>query len=697
MAKKKKVEPIDVIKQVNNQQSMLYRGTTRELDDALDIKDIGSKMSKLNRKFAISKRTEEDRSLNVVGQDILSKVGITDIINQLFSSRSNIMNVDWANRKILEEAYEINWMMANMPPLRTGINDFTDATLTPDDITGDFFKFMKVSGVDGVSESNIRDRLYESYNFKSIAKQAVGMKNTYGYAIVYTPSYASIADEIIAFTEKKRGFIKESLYDDSDIYEAVTDTLDLMDVMEVKAGDIYEGAILEATGIPQDETYLINNLCMGGFTDEAKEAFSSVIESVNELNGIDVKAIKDIARIKSKLKGSYVKVLESERTIPIMINRKLAGAIYLENSGDETFMRRRTNMDLTSASAFNRKTDRIVYNGSRNGNTDLNIEDAVRQLLIRNVNRKFLRNNKHILNTLRDILTVPDNTVKIRFIPADQLTLITDGDDSMGLSRGKIQPARAAILSWILLDKNNIMTELFYKRPKLFASVDLGGLSTDINPYLTAAIEAVSKAYPEPRDLLAKPEIAYRQMSNIGRIVSPEVNGKKMMTVETLAGQVEPDNMLLKEDYLDMTSSILNIPLKLDADSDKNLVASIASTDARVAKKIISEQIVISPQLTNLAMKLYNSDFDEAEHEKFVLKCIQPKTLMSDSSLDMIEKMKQRAENVAQMLYPNDDKLQQHIITFLFEDMCGSIIDFPSIKKMAEAFKRKDKGAGDEE
>jgi hypothetical protein len=191
-----------------------------------------------------------------------------------------------------------------------------------------------------------------------------------------------------------------------------------MEVMDTKPINIKEGF---------EDKQIFTDMFGGAIIEEAKAAFlSNIRESniseavkneVNDLFGFNFdKTTYAKQKVNIKISGVYTKVLDNEKTIPIIIDKKLMGAYIVEeyNSfGMRNIYTTKTLLEKESASTL--KLNPLEQSH--------NMIDSLKKLIERNLNSRFLKTNKHILGTIRDIFNESMNKGKqLRFVSFPQNT-----------------------------------------------------------------------------------------------------------------------------------------------------------------------------------------------------------------------------------------------------------------------------------
>jgi hypothetical protein len=283
----------------------------------------------------------------------------------------------------------------------------------------------------------------------------------------------------------------------------------------------------------------------------------------------------------------------------------------------------------------------------------------LRKIVERNIDVNFLKNNKHILNELRNILNssiTGNDTYKLRWIPAKYLELYTDRPTTANYPLGSsiLQDAKAGIYAWVMEHKNIQLTELFHKRPKMIVSLNLGGMTDDVEEYVMKAVESIEKMYSGANlQNIYDVDKMYSQMSNIARTIIPKgPDGNPLIDIDIREGQKTDDNIEILKMYERIITVTMNITVSSFEENYNFATSEINRTNLsqRIGvelQKHHSHQI--SRIATNMTREL--SDDDELKDIEVKVTLPAPRFLSDQNNSSLIDNITSRAEKVATIHY----------------------------------------------
>ena len=664
---------------------------------------------------------DRDNLLSIKGTDKKSGLELLDIFLNIYKNESEKINYDNFNKHIREQIRENRFMMSNMDQLGTALEMRKTSLLSPDDASKESFIFNieKTNGTEqtSVSAMSVSKKLKEEVNFPDLMEKLVDVGSVDGQAILYTLPYSELAKQFQAYIKQDKNKVK-SIYEsvtgkEPEVSFNITESLDgtmiesidisyeelenWLEVMDTKPINIKEGF---------EDKQIFTDMFGGAIIEEAKAAFLSNIREnniteaaeneVNDLFGFNFdKTAYAKQKVNIKISGVYTKVLDNEKTIPIIIDKKLMGAYIVEeyNSfGMRNIYTTKTLLEKESASTL-----KLNPLGQSH-----NMLDSLKKLIERNLNSRFLKTNKHILGTIRDIFNESMNkgqTAKVRFIPAKYLELYIDTPDGTGLGISPLQAARNSIYSVILLNKNMQLTELLYKRPVKIAKVNVSGLNTDSEEFMWKAMEAMQQMYASASLYnISDVNNVTRHMSSIGRLFIPTTpDGKELITVDQLEGQTIPDNMELLRMHEKIIAMIMNTMVSSDEDSYINFATSYANKNIIAHRTTIKRQGYAGPQFSRIATNIYNMINPSSENIKIKITLPPPKSLINTTNNSMITDIVEKGKALAEIFCPDadDEKKKQYFVQrYVMKNLEGLEDVSMFTTQFEDDWKRKSSGDG---
>ena len=443
----------------NDELSLIQR-------DARSLLDVNSlKTHQLISKMSINDSSYYKGDISrIVGKDKTTGVSLEDGIMSIFKESTSKIDSMNHRRFIRNQVLENRWMMSEMPHLKHGLAGRKTSVFTPDDVTKSSFAYSSPQLIDPIGDdisvktwtiAKIKTMLKDEVDFEKLMNDAYDKAQEDGFVFIYKVKLAEIAKQLATFAKNKNMYKQASLISEAAFQKPFRDVDDyFFDIAESVNGettDILEGFDpMDVSGIL--DTFDINEHYMDDpkkhyfesvfpsnpFTDTVKQTVKLQLMEHNK-DMIITEAKKsdtmrsfytdmfgtgftgtqesDTKQTRLNITGMHTELLDSERVIPIMIGTKVLGLYYLEDTDVVGFQRLKENAN----SIVNSYTSNL-----EGGNA---IVHMLRKIVERNIDVNFLKNNKHILSELRNILNssiAGNDTYKLRWIPAKYLELYTD-------------------------------------------------------------------------------------------------------------------------------------------------------------------------------------------------------------------------------------------------------------------------------
>ena len=673
----------------NDELSLIQR-------DARSLLDVNSlKTHQLISKMSINDSSYYKGDISrIVGRDKTTGVSLEDGIMSIFKESTSKINSMNHRRFIRNQVLENRWMMAEMPHLKHGLAGRKTSVFTPDDVTKSSFAYSSPQLIDPIGDdisvktwtiAKIKTMLKDEVDFEKLINDAYDKAQEDGFVFIYKVKLAEIAKQLATFAKNKNMYKQASLISEAAFQKPFRDVDDyFFDIAESVNGettDILEGFDpMDVSGIL--DTFDINEHYMDDpkkhyfesvfpsnpFTDTVKQTVKLQLMEHNK-DMIITEAKKsdtmrsfytdmfgtgftgtqesDTKQTRLNITGMHTELLDSERVIPIMIGTKVLGLYYLEDTDVVGFQRLRENAN----SIVNSYTSNL-----EGGNT---IVHMLRKIVERNIDVNFLKNNKHILSELRNILNssiAGNDTYKLRWIPAKYLELYTDRPVTANYPLGSsiLQDAKAGIYAWVMEHKNIQLTELFHKRPKMVVSLNLGGMTDDVEEYVMKAVESIEKMYSGANlQNIYDVDKMYSQMSNIGRTIIPKgPDGNPLIDIDIREGQKTDDNIEILKMYERIITVTMNITVSSFEENYNFATSEINRTNLsqRIGVELQKHHSYqISRIATNMTREL--SDDDELKDIEIKVTLPAPRFLADQNNSSLIDNITTRAEKVATIHY----------------------------------------------
>lgn len=687
MAKKKDTfaSALNGIKKANDENMLIDRKSGELINVPLD-----TKTSVVLNKLAINDNSFTNRGdiTSVVGKDKETGMPLNDTISMILKASSEKINAMNYKRFIRSQVMENRWMLDNMPQLRYGLLLRQTGIFAPDDVTKNTFIFsspqLNSENEDIISIKDVQEMLEEQVDFEKLITDTAKVAGEDGFAFIYKIPYSELANEFISFSKNKDAFKKvkgiyESAFNtklegefnisESDTGDLVTgNILDICEMMDVV--DVNEH-VRENEVTKEKDTFYENvfpkNPWIDSFKDNCKIKIQEAAKNTDKkeaqvanffTNIFGHGSSQNVAIVHDanvNVTGVYTEILNSERVVPVMIKKQLIGVYYMEESDTIGFNK------LTQTKGIMDR-DRAVSNLNSAIQTTT-IVDYIRKIIERNIDTKFIKNNKHILKELRDLMNESMNRndgFKIRFIPKEYLELYTDtpSTDSYTLGQSILQDAKTPIYFWIFENKNIQLTEFFYKRPKIIAKINTKGVSTDMEDYIWKAVESLENMYSGANlHNVFDVNAMHSQMSTHGRVIIPTAaDGSQLIDVEILPGQQTTDNLETLRLYEKAISTIMNTMVSSDEDSYIQFASSYANRNVLATRVNLSLQRHHSRQISRIATNLFrliNNKRAQLDPEVKV-SLPPPKALPNTANNDYITTVSQRADEFSTKLFSEE-------------------------------------------
>ena len=688
MAIKKKKDTIngalEDIKKANDDNMLIDRKSSELINVPLD-----TKTAVVLNKLAINDNSYTNRGdiTSIVGKDKETGMALNDTISMILKASSEKINAMNYKRFVRSQVLENRWMLDNMPQLRYGLLLRQTGIFAPDDVTKNTLIFsspqLNSENEDVLSIKEVQETLENEVDFEKLILDTAKVAGEDGFAIIYKIPYAELANEFISFSKNKDAFKKAK-----GIYEAAfNEKLEgEFNITESDAGNVVTGNIanicemLDVVDITEhvnrsadgkEEVFYENIFPKNHWTDTFKDSCKIKIqEAARNTNKKEAQVSNFFTNIfghgttqnvavvhdaNVNVTGVYTEILNSEMVVPVMIKKQLIGIYYMEQSDTIGFNK------LTQTKGILDR-DKAVSNLNSAIQTT-SIVDYIRKIIERNIDTKFIKNNKHILKELRDLLNESMNRndgFKIRFIPKEYLELYTDTPvtDSYTLGQSILQDAKTPIYFWIFENKNIQLTEFFYKRPKIVAKINTKGVTTDMEDYIWKSVEALENMYSGANlHNVFDVNAMHSQMSTHGRVIIPKgANGEELIEVEVLPGQSTTDNLETLRLYEKAISTIMNTMVSSDEDSYIQFASSYANRNVLATRVNLSLQKHHSRQISRIATNLYrlvNNKRAQIDPE-IKVSLPPPKALPNTANNDFISVITQRADELATKLFTDE-------------------------------------------
>lgn len=687
-------------------QNSGYGVFTKENVINTDITELNLKNTNVNGVNVI-----QDSILNLKGKDKSTGYRVSDeLYVHFYSNRESLYeDLERELRPRRERNLVYNYILSNMIEMKTVLSQLADDCVFPtsaiksglninftyfnDSIPGerkeDLEKYFRPNN--DITSTIKSKRLY-NFDIEKFTKELIMDVATFGYQIVATIPYKSIASDILYQVEEEEsryGKIKgvnkygenyaitdERAFSESCInyLENRISTNTKIPIFESENTSGLENFISEVPYSISDIDSLNIIMRKEGFdviNDEDVKAFGSKISIgtsaydlvtrgeadnsnalVNELESLKAKRTKKFSI--DKMKGSTLEKLDVNKIQPIFIKDELIGVYVIDNIPDSDLIKLGPN--TSNAMNTNIFDDGLNDEGYNRRVKDLLIND-IKVLLQGNIDKSFLRNNPNLIEDIEWILNTYDANEllhnRIRFIPAEYLTLFKHGPGPLG--RSMLEDSRTYALMYIQVNNSEAMNKVFYNKPRMKVSVtdtDNVNSGTTIND----AIEMTRASLPRMSDI-GIPDIMTDDILSAYQtvIVHRTHDDREVINIDQIPIPDPKDNT----DYLRQLRNQATIPIgypadALDPSQNMDFAKKISNINIYTLLKVLSIQNDITVSLSELCSKRLNYIMGD---EKFGVEVTftTPKDIDDLSVMAALDNVTRKIESYEMMIEANPE------------------------------------------
>ncbi|MFW6014962.1 MAG: hypothetical protein ACOCRK_00830 [bacterium] len=687
----KKIEDIDEnYNKLEDKLNLKVYGVGTKVRDLLDIgQDIPPDF--LDGIGTSSYRSSKKHLLDIVGKDSDSRMPLEEVMESALSQLGKSMqsSPSYQERVLLEEEY--NYMCAQMPQLLNSIEIKVNNILSPDGTTKKFIKNEIVEGDDYISDQELQD-LCMNKDVEVLIKDIYTKTFISGTKYGYTVPYRKIAERIYSrYLEKESpGLIQESNIEEKEIdvslfKESIEEVI--YSDHDSKYVEYYgESVSFSNNNDKESDMIVTENPIIDGAKDSIAFQINKEFEKGDSFFGSQDGVLIGEARSKfSKMTGCHVEVLENERCIPVVVNREVIGVYYIEKP--ENLNMSRTNYHISNMTGSNYINDTNDAYNEHNNMTKNMVTKKLRGIIKRNLDKKLIKKNKKILDTIEHILKNSEGSnYKVRYIPRKYITPFAVNKDNMGLGRSQLHRSRIVAHMWILLNYSNLMNKLFFEKDKMLVNAR-ASVSKDLGSVAKRALEAVKKIYPMPNEILDLSK-THGRMADIARVIMPQSkNGTKAIDIERLEGQALEENYEFKKDLEHIATTLVGVPFSMtDTQANTDYATNLISQDIHQVTSSITYQIELEKQISEFITKIarYEKDNDNITIRSSLP---LPKALTEGLQGDTLDKIRNKVDTLVDFIVGEDQEKRDFMRKKLFKKETGSTIDWFQIEKILDKYK----------
>lgn len=586
--------------------------------------------------------------------------------------------------------------------------------------------------------SSLRARRMYNFNMETVVRNLVVDLATYGYQLAATIPYKSIATDLLFRADQAKNQyqgrydkVGESYYVDNDVkgfaeglYDIYENNLNtnfvprgemLMNkITELsphaeEINDIFHSLPYSTSDVDTVIHYLkeskdlyedINTVGItsgGSLTDlinrgdTSKEDVAINTEEPNNSQLDNVNILEELRRKKNKkflidnIKGCTFEFLDINKVQPIFIKDQLIGVYVVDVITDNN--KYRLGNSLSNILNASNLDDGINIGDTYKRKMRNVILKDVEGILRRNIDKTFLRNNPNLIEDIEWILDTEglENLMsqKIRFIPAEYLTLFTIGKGPLGQSL--LEKSRTYAMMHINLNKSDAMNKIYLEKPRVKMTITDNG-NLDSQAVIAQAINNVRNQMPRLTDV-GIPDIATQSIMAAYQtvIVHRNANDQEAVNIEQLPVVEIPDH----SEYLRYLRNQATLPIGypadlLDPSQNLDFAKKISNINANTLIKVISFQKQLTLPLSELATKRikYMTGLNQIEAKvTFNL----PKDINDNVTIEALDKVMRTYETYELVIDNNpelDDKEKEIMKAKLSKKLLSEYLDFEILDKL---------------
>lgn len=688
------------------------RGITSETEEILLPKDTGEELDDVLSSIIKTFAKGENSSISDINGNYNADMTLGNFIDMQFSNdryKDILLNSMMSNT--IDKIIEQQFMIRNMPQVNKVINSMTNATMSPSTQTRD------------TNEIKIKDSTYSASDVRVVLerkkfnkKERVCITNAYsygaGFMMIYP--YKEMACDILtnADVAHKKGYV------DPNLFMAAK----LSDTEKEIAKQLYGESFINEAEVIEEEMFSEANISdmlrnQIGHTEAKRNEFNKSIELIQESMNLSIDTTSqmesavekrffsesplnteaayefksalfaeagcreiDIKRLKN-LNGAYVKALEAEKTIPVYINDELVGVYYIDYDTD--FSDQQFNLKKRDRFGARRRLSTLGHVG-----INADIKESIVNVLKRQLDEKFLANNKHVLASVDKIVrdarldTVAQNFM-IRWVPKKYVVEYANDD-----RRSQIAMVEPLIICWIILFRHYMMKKIFYEKDIRYIKYLVSEGDDNFGNQGFKALQAVRSMVPAPADILNYRVANSSQMAGNKIAIPVTRDGTAPFTMEKIEGQKPGE-----EDFADLMKlqGIITEEIginwnMLDPASPTETATQIIASREDKAEMILNKQILFNPAKTEAINKIMEYETG-VKDLKIEAKFPELKVIKNNIFADYNEKINGKLDSMIVNALPTaPDAKKAYVRSKLYKYYMSTVMDVDMIEEFSEQY-----------
>jgi len=554
-------------------------------------------------------RKKPEKNVINVNKIIEDESNMNVINNLIYSEQERIMN--YQKYKTLYDA---------IPEISEAISIMTDNIISPDDFTKNSLSYFYEDEDNAATIINNLKDLTDLYDIEDLAPEIIKNALTYGDEFI----------AVINLAERLTSLVKETAIQDQ--FNTILNEADLLwDNKEVK--EFSKIVKLDETKVKTDFTNFLNNFIE--FRDQSclLEDNKEIIDDVNKIlkadyrdkfiKGADQRYKDGLTAIRSKKKdsdvnlfesisGSYIKVLDRERTIKLYYDGKCFGYYYIdlrENietgnltsamSGKKTSMNMFYDPVIMSQDGYMRSKQDFIYNN-------------ITRNLAKRIDKKFIADNPQFKDIIYNILRQEDiyrYKIRVIFFPEDSVFHFMPNSNRNEYGDSIIKKVLFIASVYYSVLTASLMFKITRSYDKRIWYIETSGIDKKQEEAVMSFMQDI-----RAKDIrIQNPDDVTQVIRHVGLfqdIVIPTFGGEKPVEVENFDGQ----NIDLNNDFLDYLKRGLITGLtvpgpQLGYTDDVEFAKTLTMVNGKFLRNTIIKQKNLSRPFTSLYRKLYENEF----------------------------------------------------------------------------------------
>ena len=587
-----------------------------------------------------------------------------------------------------------------MPQLKEAKKNMVNSIMSPDDFTKQLSLSIELNGKPLSEEDpslNLEIKnILESYEYVKEIKHTIDRVLTFGCYFDAVLPYEKLYNDLLINKAKRAGNLK--------IKESTERVLTENDVI-LDESAFANVSSKELTNLKKDILTICNNMEIYNESSSSNLFNESVLaeslkREVKKKSNIDIDISDDLkTKFNPKQKefnngllsinnykeqdlginGCKIKRLDPRRTLKLEIDKTVLGYYYIETMESLRIIQNPGTFNLSN-----------TYNVEQQTNSVDALYKSLGDLLMKKLDKDFIKDNSDIKEELYDILKYADaanHRVKIIYLdPEDVQEFEIDDEVSM------FEEALFFAKLYLMLLLTNIAAKV--------------SRSNDVRVYnvKTDAHGRVDQMVSDAVKSLRKNNRSFYSLTNLGKMISSfnqfddimvplGPNDTKALDFDIIQGQDVDMNETLMEMLEKICVESTGTPLALlQSSNEVEFARTYSVLNLKYMRSVLDKQIDLNPDNENFIKKILRADIGNSDQEKLnkinnlSIKLQSPMNLLLTNALEQINNAKELANSLGEILLGQsntDDKLLEKFILVMCKKYAPNVPfdDFEAIIK----------------